>query len=506
LIIIPTDLLFTTAEFDFMLSLSTNFSLTRLDRKMRSANNYIDWKNAALEHDAKSGFEAWKHKEESKSYDYVNIRTRIDALKEFRRQEDDIGLLFALNEGIHGNQGGMGKSILYKLAKFGTKHLIEEYVDEIVGALEHISTIAESGGISEEDKLDFFERASHCFGRSALMLSGAGSLGHFHRGVIKTLFENKVLPTVISGSSAGAISAAILGTYSDDELPSVLDGDKVLDPLQAEIDKRPKSIIRKQADPAALKLMLEAIIPDITFQEAYEKTGRMISITIAPFEEHQSSRLMNAITSPNVYVRSAVMASCAVPGVYPPVMLMAKNVFGEAQPHLPDRRWVDGAVTDDLPAKRLARLYGVNHYIVSQANPLALAIMKSEQYIPVPKGAKKVLRLSTHEILKSGEKFTRRYLRKIPDVGKAMSMFYSVMAQDYKGHINIVPNFNFVDPQKLLGQLTSVEIQELIIEGERSTWPQLEQIKICSKIGHKLDEILDHHNDHNIKLLYKKRR
>jgi TAG lipase/steryl ester hydrolase/phospholipase A2/LPA acyltransferase len=46
----------------------------------------------------------------------------------------------------------------------------------------------------------------------------------------------------------------------------------------------------------------------------------------------------------------------------------------------------------------------------------------------------------------------------------------------------------------------------LIIEGERSTWPQLEQIKICSKIGHKLDEILDHHNDHNIKLLYKKRR
>ncbi|MFT6834366.1 MAG: TAG lipase/steryl ester hydrolase/phospholipase A2/LPA acyltransferase, partial [Francisellaceae bacterium] len=206
-----------------MLSLSTNFSLTRLDRKMRSANNYIDWKNAALEHDAKSGFEAWKHKEESKSYDYVNIRTRIDALKEFRRQEDDIGLLFALNEGIHGNQGGMGKSILYKLAKFGTKHLIEEYVDEIVGALEHISTIAESGGITEEDKLDFFERASHCFGRSALMLSGAGSLGHFHRGVIKTLFENKVLPTVISGSSAGAISAAILGTYSDDELPSVLD-------------------------------------------------------------------------------------------------------------------------------------------------------------------------------------------------------------------------------------------------------------------------------------------
>ncbi|WP_297822041.1 DUF3336 domain-containing protein [uncultured Paraglaciecola sp.] len=489
-----------------MLSITSSFSLTRLERKMRHADNYADWKNAALEHDAKSGFEAWKSKEESKSYDYVNIRTRIDALKEYRRQEDDIGLLFALNEGIHGNQGGMGKSILYEKAKLGTKHLIEEYVDEIVSALDYISTIPESSEITKEDKLDFFERASHCFGRSALMLSGAGSLGHFHRGVIKTLFEHKVLPTVISGSSAGAISAAILGTYSDDELPCVLQGNKVLDPLQIEIDNRPKSLIRRQSDSASLKIMLDAIIPDMTFQEAYEKTGRMISITIAPAEEHQTSRLMNAITSPNVYVRTAVMASCAVPGVYPPVMLMAKNVYGEAQPHLPERRWVDGAVTDDLPAKRLARLYGVNHYIVSQANPLALAIIKGEQYMPVSEGAKKVLRLSTHEILKSGEKFSRRFLRKIPDVGKTMSMFYSVMAQDYKGDVNIVPHFNFVDPQKLLGQLTSAEIDELVVEGERSTWPQLEQIKICSKIGHKLDEILDHHLEHNIQRFYKTRR
>jgi predicted acylesterase/phospholipase RssA len=489
-----------------MLSITSGFSLTRLERKMRQADSYADWKNAALEHDTKSGFEAWKSKEESKSYDYVNIRTRIDALKEYRRQEDDIGLLFALNEGIHGNQGGMGKSILYEKAKLGTKHLIEEYVDEIVSALDYISTIPESSEITKEDKLDFFERASHCFGRSALMLSGAGSLGHFHRGVIKTLFEHKVLPTVISGSSAGAISAAILGTYSDDELPCVLQGNKVLDPLQVEIDNRPKSLIRRQSDSASLKIMLDAIIPDMTFQEAYEKTGRMISITIAPAEEHQTSRLMNAITSPNVYVRTAVMASCAVPGVYPPVMLMAKNVYGEAQPHLPERRWVDGAVTDDLPAKRLARLYGVNHYIVSQANPLALAIIKGEQYMPVSEGAKKVLRLSTHEILKSGEKFSRRFLRKIPDVGKTMSMFYSVMAQDYKGDVNIVPHFNFVDPQKLLGQLTSAEIDELVVEGERSTWPQLEQIKICSKIGHKLDEILDHHLEHNIQRFYKTRR
>lgn len=488
-----------------MLMMSNTATLSRLERKMRRAESYKDWKETALEHDTISGREEWKSKEESKSYDYNNIRSRLDTLRDLKASKDDIGLLFALNEGIHGNQGGMGKSALYDRAKFGTKHLIEEYVDEIVEALEHISIIPESSGINLQGKLDFFERASLCFGRSALMLSGAGSLGHFHSGVVKTLFEHDLLPNVISGSSAGSVLAAVIGTHKDEELKKIFSNGAILDPMQDEIDQRPRTLIRQQIDSASVKMMLEASIPDITFQEAYEKTGRRISITIAPYEEHQTSRLMNAVTSPNVYVRTAVMASCAVPSVFPPVMLMAKNVYGEAQPYLPERRWVDGAITDDLPAKRLARLYDVNHYIVSQANPLALAMMTGEKYLPIPDAAKNIMRLSTHEMLKSGEKFSRRYLRQIPDVGKAMSMFYSVVAQDYKGDVNIIPNFNFVDPQKLLGQLRTSEINELSLEGERSTWPRLEQIRISSKIGQTLDKIIDHHADHSVQRFYKKR-
>ena len=45
----------------------------------------------------------------------------------------------------------------------------------------------------------------------------------------------------------------------------------------------------------------------------------------------------------------------------------------------------------------------------------------------------------------------------------------------------------------------------LIVEGERSTWARLEQIRNCSKIGRTLDDILDHHGDHNVKRFYKKR-
>jgi len=199
------------------------------------------------------------------------------------------------------------------------------------------------------------------------------------------------------------------------------------------------------------------------------------------------------------------MASCAVPGVFPPVMLMAKNVYGEPQPYLPNRRWVDGAITDDLPAKRLARLYGVNHYIVSQANPLALAMM-NESLPLLPEPIKNILKYSTNEWLRVSEQMSRRYLRQVPDVGQAMSMFYSVMAQDYTGDVNIVPSFNFVDPQKLLAQLSPKEVADLVREGERATWPKLEQIRISSKIGRTLEHILDHHADHSIKRFYKKRR
>lgn len=482
---------------------STTLSLHDLEQAMKNADSWESWKSAALEHDSISGREDWKQREESKSYDYANIRSRLNELRELRRLGDDVGLLFALNEGIHGNMGGMGKSELYERAQFGTKQLIVDYVDELVECLKHISTLPESE-ISWEEKLDFFDRASHCFGRSALMLSGAGSLGHFHTGVVKTLFEHKLLPNVISGSSAGSVIAGVLGTHDDEELGPMLASSSLMEAQQVLSDEHPTDR-RPQVDVNDLQVMLELLIPDMTFQEAWEKTGRMINVTIAPLEEHQTSRLMNAITSPNVFIRTAVLASCAVPGVFPPVMLMARNVYGEAQPYLPERRWIDGAVTDDLPAKRLARLYGVNHYIVSQANPLALMMLKSDQYWHAPRGVKSVLRHAGREWLRSGEEFSRRFLGPWPEVSKAMNMFYTVATQDYTGDVNIIPNFGFVDPQKLLGHLTRQEIEELADEGIKATWPKLEQIRISSAIGRTLDVILDHHADHDVRKTYKKK-
>ena len=478
---------------------STGSDLARLDKAMAEAGSYREWLKYAREHDATSGADNWKKTEKSNHYDYANIRSRLSSLRELRERQDYSGLLFALNEGIHGNQGGMGKARLYERSKVGTKHLIEEYVDELVSALTLINDLPEDV-ISGSEKSDFFHRASLCFGRSALMLSGAGSLGHFHAGVVKTLLEHRLLPDVISGSSAGSVLAAILGTHTDQELKRLFRKRNIMPDALVSTDDE-----LVQIDSAHMRIMLEATIPDMTFQEAWEKTGRKISVTIAPSEEHQTSRLMNAVTSPNVFIRSAVQASCAVPGVFPPVMLMAKNVYGETQPYLPNRRWVDGAMTDDLPAKRLARLYAVNHYIVSQANPVVLAMSAVESNPLLPEPFKNIMRYSTHEWLKVSEQLSRRYLRAIPDVGRAMSMFYSVVAQDYQGDINIAPGFSYFDPRKLLARLSREEIDMLTLEGERATWARLEQIRISSKIGQTLDDILDAHTLHDVRATYKKR-
>ncbi len=181
---------------------------------MAEVSRYAEWQQAARAHDRVSGMEVWKQSDTRNAYDYVDIWRR---LRELRARGDDMGLLFVPNEGIHGNMGGIGRSSLYETARFGTKQLIVDYIDELVDCLKHVSSLPESE-VSWGDKLDFFERASHCFGRSALMVSGAGSLLHFHAGVVKTLIGEDLLPTVISGSSGGALIAAVLGTLDDAQL------------------------------------------------------------------------------------------------------------------------------------------------------------------------------------------------------------------------------------------------------------------------------------------------
>src|SRR3546814_8960129 len=72
-------------------------------------------------------------------------------------------------------------------------------------------------------KLKFFQEIELSFGRSALMLSGGATLGLFHVGVVKALYRESLLPPVMSGSSAGSVVSATVGTRATHEVEELLD-------------------------------------------------------------------------------------------------------------------------------------------------------------------------------------------------------------------------------------------------------------------------------------------
>ncbi len=457
----------------------------RLKRALKNAKSYAEWLDAANAYDRANGLDRWRQRDQSRQFDYVSIRVRLDQLRSLKVRHDNRGLLYTLNEGIHGNMGGMGRSGLYSHALSGTKHLIEQYIDEIIHTLEHIAE-DESGDISPEEKLDFFRRASHCFGHSAFMMSGSGSLLYFHVGVVRALLEADLLPTVMSGSSGGAIVGSIVCSHSDSELPGVLEPHNLLDRMSG------SSARAGVADPGEIEELLRGFLPDdLTFAEAFKRSGRAINVSIAAAETHQTSRLLNATTSPSVLLRSAVMASSAVPGFFPPVILRALDGDGLLKSYLPSRRWVDGSVSDDMPAKRLARLYGVNHYIVSQTNPHVLPFVSDGHRKQTAFGLiQNASRRTAREWLNTAAMIADRADTRNGPVTKAASALRSVINQDYVGDINILPDYRLVNPTRLLGFPGEEQVLKLIASGERRTWPKLEMIRQQTRISRSLRSIL----------------
>jgi predicted acylesterase/phospholipase RssA len=446
---------------------------------------YDQWKAYAIERDRRSGAENWRAREESTLYDYKVIRRRYDELREVRSSGDAQRLLFYMHEGFHGNMAGMGSPALYSRAKFGTKVLITNYIHEMVAALEDLEAVPESE-ISTKDKYDFYKRAADCFGRSALMLSGAGSLGPFHIGVVKALGEQGLLPNVISGASAGSIVAAVAGTRTQSELGRILATDEIINTMTAGSEERASSRVRRED----IVEMLEVLIPDMTFEEALEETGRYINISVAPAAVNQRARVLNAIISPNACLREAVLASCAIPGIFPAVTLAAKTRSGERKPYIATRKWVDGSITHDLPARRLTRLYGVNHFISSQANPAVLWALQDPNSTSLISQLTGVYQSAVRDWSKAVYPFTMNLVRNIYPVNIMTRMWFGLLTQEYTADINISPSQRWFNPAKLLSVLTPEETLGLIQAGEQATWPKIEMIRNCTAVSRRIDNTL----------------
>ena len=464
--------------------------IVQYERDLDHASDYACWRQISLELDRLEGSEAWKQDDTSDDYDHFLLRERIIEMRELRARTCVRPLVFALYEGLHGNLGNSSNPMLYGLARVGTKHLIEQYAEEVVRCLDYVCA-GDFPDFSTEEKILFFKRTGTAFGRSALMLSGGGTLGMFHLGVIKALHEQNLLPRVISGSSAGAIIGGAVGVRDDSQITRMLaPGGLNLEAFErVTLGRAMKN--KAVMDTGQLEQCLATNMGEETFLEAFERTRRIIGITVSTAEAHQQPRLLNYLTAPNVVVRRAILASCAVPGVFPPVMLQARDYNGQIVPYMPSKRWMDGTLSSDLPMLRLARLHNVNHYIVSQTNPHVVPFLR-ERTRKREQSKRGMAPLVKDLVIHGGAgalKLARRHLDPYGS-GRVVAKLDNVVRQRYSGDINLYPERKPSDLLNTFSNPSHDDIRRYIAEGERATWPKIERIRIQTRISRAFEDCL----------------
>ncbi|KIX07541.1 uncharacterized protein Z518_02194 [Rhinocladiella mackenziei CBS 650.93] len=474
-----------------------------LTRCMNEATSLAQYEKCTIALDKLQGHEAWKEEKESiePGYNPDTIQTQVDMLHKAVAASDLSAMRHLLRTGLSRDLGGMNMLRLYKHSWFGTKFLIDEYINTVLDTIDAFAdtTIRLNAHTTEVRACQqSLEDALKYFGRSALTLSGGALLGMKHIGVVKTLWEAELLPEIISGASAGSIVAGIVGSSTDENMVEVLEHFPfsdlaVFDPPGTDrlgwLVQRVRTFLYTGAffDMENLKRVMKTWLGDITFREAHYKTGRVLNICVSSAGSAEP-RLLNYVTAPDVFVWSAICASCAVPSVFSPVNIYEKDPITRAEilwMQSAQQTFVDGSLDHDIPMRKLSEMFNVNFFIVSQVNPHVRAFLEPEEKFrgrqpktPVPRRnplqvAKGVLR---REIIHRAQQladlgFPQRWYR-----------WASVFNQQYTGDINIFPEIRSSEYLHMMTNPTPEFMLEATVAGERATWPRMCRIKNCVAI------------------------
>ncbi len=467
--------------------------ISQLRTALDQSTTYAQWQERAQELDAMTGLDLWRLEMESEDYDYRLIRERLQQLRTYQRQADLSDLVRALREGLHHDLGNMGNPMLYGRSHDGSKRLIEDYIDQVCIALEYIAH-HEIPSLPIDQKMKFFRETAQSFGQPALMLSGGATLGLFHIGVCKALQEQDLLPEVISGSSAGSLMAAMIGTHTDAELRELYDGEGFF--MNAwRWDTWYRGFLGGGfADQAQLERFLRTNIGEYAFEDAYARTGRHINVTVSPVTMHHKPRLMNELTSPYLLVWSAVLASCAVPLIFPPVTLTTRDSDGHETPYMPGQLWVDGSVKSDLPRTRLTHLYDVNFFIAVQVNPHIVPFLEDDRKrLERDRLMSWPARILREELKFHGSGIFNflRHQMKHEATRQLFDHAYSIISQRYNGDVTIAPpGYKLHHYRHMLRNPTLESWRQFCLEGERATWPKIAMIRSHIRIARTLKRCL----------------
>lgn len=190
-----------------------------------------------------------------------------------------------------------------------------------------------------------------------LVLSGGGSRGFGHLGVLKALDELHIKPKVISGASAGSLIGALYAAgYSPIEIAEIIQKRGVSGNIKFAFNKMGLFSMDK------VEKLLREYIPENSFEKL------KIPIIIAATDIRRGE-LVYFKTGNNL--AKAITASCAIPGVFSPVIIEGKS-------------YIDGGVLNNMPVEPLEGLVdlkiGVNVMPIERKMPIHSAkdiIMKS---------------------------------------------------------------------------------------------------------------------------------
>lgn len=289
---------------------------------------------------------------------------------------------------------GITNKKLYVVSRTCTKQLICDFLEELCNCIKYISL--ENKTLNNKEKLVYLNELQTVLGRTVLCLSGGSSFGSYHNGVVLELWKQKLLPQIICGSSAGSMTAAYLCVFLESKYSQFALADEwsfergLFRPNTGNTQKQIRTALKRfyhkghllKADVLANTLKKE--LGDITFKESYKKTGKILNITVTGNDENTVPRLLNYLTSPNVVIWSAIMASCAFPRLFEPQTLYLKQyIYDENEevinyeliPALnlyENEQFLDGSLAQDIPIMRLQQLFNANNFIISNVNPFSV--------------------------------------------------------------------------------------------------------------------------------------
>ncbi|CAM1506922.1 Fc.00g065630.m01.CDS01 [Cosmosporella sp. VM-42] len=497
---------------------------------LRNAETFEDWEEAALHLDNLLGLDLWRNNPTSKYYDWRLITERLDSLAEAREESNFQQLVNLLRSGLVRNLGNIASPKLYNRSFAGTKYLIEEYITQVAESVEDIRVLPTSpSSISREIgtslttqmKLDCIHDTRQAFGRSTLVLQGGAIFGLCHLGVVKALFLRGLLPRIITGTATGALIAALVAIHTEDELPGVLRGDGI--DLSAFASKaRPengetfrgesyrtrwRTLLRRIRrfsregyflDVTVLEDCVRANVGDLTFEEAYSRSKRVLNITVATEGQGGVPTLLNYLTAPNVLIWTAAVASNASsPSLYGhrETRMLCKDAHGNIVPWAPAntidfRHWTHASYSErDSPLRRIAELFNVNHFIVSQARPYLIPFLQSDMHGPsLVETRSKTTQVTAFLVRMVGLEIRHRLrqldtLRLLP----ASIRRFLVDEQVPAASMMLVPEVTAGDFIRLLETPTRETLNYWILRGERSVWPAVAALRIRCAVENELD-------------------